>query len=325
MERTLMRAVQIHSFGGPEVLCLDDIDVPAPGAGEVRVKLEASGVNYIDVYDRSGVYGADLPLTIGREGCGTVDAVGEGVEEESMGQRVAWTMVRGSYAEFAIVRADRLVRVPEALDSDMATAAMLQGITAHYLVHSAGVLTQGQSCLVHAAAGGVGQLLCQVAAAAGATVIGTVSTEAKAELARAAGADEVILYSRDDFVAEVRRLNGPVDVVFDGVGKSTFLRGLDCIKPRGRMILYGQASGKPDPIEPGLLGSKGSLFLTRSTVGDYIADPAELNWRAAQVFDAVSTGELTLRIQQRLPLEDAAHAHELLESRQTTGKLILRP
>jgi NADPH2:quinone reductase len=178
---------------------------------------------------------------------------------------------------------------------------------------------------VHAAAGGVGQLLCQVAAAAGATVIGTVSTEAKAELARAAGADEVIVYSRDDFVAEVRRLNGPVDVVFDGVGKSTFLRGLDCIKPRGRMILYGQASGKPDPIEPGLLGSKGSLFLTRSTVGDYIADPAELNWRAAQVFDAVSAGELTLRIQQRLPLEDAAHAHELLESRQTTGKLILRP
>jgi len=319
-----MKAVRIAEYGGPEVMVLEDLAIPEPGPGQAVVKVEASGLNYIDVYDRMGNYPGDLPMTLGREGAGVVTAVGHGVSEIAVGDRVAWTMIRGGYAEYAVLAADRLVPVPDGLDFVDATAAMLQGITAHYLTRSTFPLKAGHTCLVHAAAGGVGLLLCQLAKAAGARVIGTVSTPEKAELAREAGADDVILYQDQDFVAEVKRIAGGVNVIYDGVGKDTMERGFDCLRPRGYMVLFGQSSGKVKPVDPGMLNSKGSLFLTRPTVVHHIADRAELLERASDVFAEILGGRLRLRVDATLPLDAVQEAHRLLEGRKTAGKLVLR-
>jgi NADPH2:quinone reductase len=320
-----MKAVRIASYGGPEVMTVEDIPVPEPGPGQALVRVAAAGVNFIDIYDRTGSYPGELPMTLGREGAGVVEAVGPDVTLVSAGDRVAWTMLRGSYAEYCVLPADRLVPVPDGLSFADAAAAMLQPITAHYLTSSTYPLSPGKSCLVHAAAGGVGLLLCQLAAAAGAHVIGTVSTEEKARLAVEAGAHDVILYRDHDFVAEVKRLVGGVHVIYDGVGKDTFERGFDCLLPRGYMVLFGQSSGKVPPIEMSMLNSKGSLFATRPTVVHHIADRAELLSRAHDVFALVAAGRLKLRVDGSLPVEAAAEAHRLLGGRKTTGKLVLQP
>jgi NADPH:quinone reductase len=319
-----MQAIRVHALGGPEVLELEEIDTPRPGPGEVLVRVEAAGVNYIDIYYRTGVYQEPLPSTLGREGAGVVEALGAGVTDFAPGDRVAWAMVPGSYAEYSLVPAHRLVPVPDGLSASDAAAAMLQGMTAHYLTRSTYPLKAGDSCLVHAAAGGVGLLLCQLAHAAGARVIGTVSTEEKAELARAAGADDIIFYTRQDFAAEVKQLCGGVNVIYDGVGKSTFEAGFNCLRPRGMMVVFGQSSGKPGPVDPQTLNSKGSLFVTRPTLANYIGDRAELLERAADVLGGVRAGTLQLRIHQTYPLEQAGDAHRALEGRQSTGKLVLR-
>ena len=319
-----MKAIRIASYGGPDIMTLEDISVPEPGPGEALVRLAASGVNFIDIYDRTGSYPGELPMTLGREGAGVVESVGPGVTQVTAGDRVAWTMLRGGYAEYCLLPADRLVPVPGQLSLVDAAAAMLQGITAHYLTRSTYPLSPGKSCLVHAAAGGVGLLLCQLASAAGAHVIGTVSTEEKARLALEAGADDVILYREQDFVAEVKRLAGGVNVVYDGVGKDTFERGFDCLLPRGYMVLFGQSSGKVPPVEMGMLNSKGSLFATRPTVVHHIADRDELLGRSRDVFADIIAGRLRLRVDASLPLEAAAEAHRLLGERKTTGKLVLR-
>jgi NADPH2:quinone reductase len=319
-----MKAIRIASYGGPEVMAVEDIPVPEPGPGQALVQVAAAGVNFIDIYDRTGSYPGELPMTLGREGAGVVEAVGPDVTEVSAGDRVAWTMLRGSYAEYCLLPADRLVPVPAGLGFTDAAAAMLQPITAHYLTRSTYPLGPGQSCLVHAAAGGVGLLLCQLAAAAGAHVIGTVSTADKARLALEAGARDVILYRDQDFVAEVRRLVGGVHVVYDGVGRDTFARGFDCLLPRGYMVLFGQSSGKVEPIEMSMLNKKGSLFATRPTVVHHIADRAELLSRARDVFALIAKGTLRLRVDDSLSLEEAAEAHRLLGERKTVGKLVLR-
>ena len=320
-----MQAIRIHAHGGPQLLELEEVPVPQPGPGEVRVRVEAAGVNFIDIYYRTGTYKDTLPLTLGREGAGVVDGIGDGVADLRPGDRVAWAMVPSSYAEYCIVPALRLVPVPDGVSSTDAAAAMLQGMTAHYLTHSTYPLKPGDTCLVHAAAGGVGLLLCQMASAAGARVIGTVSTEEKAELARAAGADATILYTRQNFVDEVKRLTGGVQVIYDGVGKDTMEAGFDCLRPRGYMVLFGQSSGKPAPVDPQTLNSKGSLFLTRPTITHYIAEREELLGRARDVLGAVADGSLRLRIHHSYPLAEAGEAHTVLEGRQSTGKLLLQP
>jgi NADPH2:quinone reductase len=317
-----MQAIRIHAPGGPEAMELEEIDVPRPVAGEVLVHVEAAGVNYIDIYDRTGVYAQALPATIGREGGGTVTEVGEGVSEFKSGDRVAWAMVPGSYAEYCVLPAHRLVPVPDGVSSTLAAAVMLQGMTAHYLTRTTYPLKQGDTCLVHAAAGGVGLLLCQMAKARGARVIGTVSTDEKAALARDAGADEIIFYTRQDFAAEVKRLGG-TNVIYDGVGKATFEAGFDCLRPRGMMVVFGQSSGKPPPVDPQTLNSKGSLFVTRPTIANYISDRAELLERAADVLGAVRDGSLKVRLHQTFPLAQAGDAHTALEGRQSAGKLVL--
>jgi NADPH2:quinone reductase len=319
-----VQAIRVHTHGGPDLLELEDIEVPRPGPGEALVRVEASGVNFIDIYFRTGTYREPLPATLGREGAGTVEAVGDGVAELRPGARVAWAMVPGSYAEYCVIPAHRLVPVPDGVSCVDAAAAMLQGMTAHYLTRSTYPLKRGETCLVHAAAGGVGLLLCQMAHAAGARVIGTVSTDEKAELARSAGADDVIFYTRQDFVAEVKRLCGGVNVIYDGVGKSTFEAGFDCLRPRGYMVVFGQSSGKPAPVDPQTLNSKGSLFVTRPTITHYIAERAELLQRAADVLTAVRDGTLRLRIHHTYPLAQAGDAHRALEGRQSTGKLVLQ-
>lgn len=322
-----MRAVRVHAFGGPEQMRFEEIPLPTPGAGQARVKVGASGVNYIDVYYRSGQYKAELPFTLGQEGAGTVDAVGDGVTDVSVGDRVAWAMVPGSYATHALVPSSRLIRLPDGIDFAQATAAMLQGMTAHYLTHSTYALKPGDACLVHAAAGGVGLLLCQMAKRLGARVIGTVSNEAKARLAREAGADEVILYSQEDFVPAVQRLTreAGVQVVYDSVGKDTFERGFACLAPRGMMALFGQSSGKVDPLDPQVLAARGSLFLTRPSLAHYVAKREELEARAGTVLGWVADGSLKLRVDHTYSLGDAAEAHRALMSRETTGKLLLLP
>jgi NADPH2:quinone reductase len=320
-----VQAIRVHAHGDPGVLELENIEVPRPAAGQALVKVEACGVNYIDIYYRTGAYQEPLPATLGREGAGTVEAVGEGVSEVKVGDRVAWVMLPGAYAEYCVLPAQRLVPIPEGVSSSNAAAAMLQGMTAHYLTRSTYPLKPGDSCLVHAAAGGVGLLLCQMAHAAGARVIGTVSTLAKAELARAAGADDIILYTQQDFVSEVKRLCGGVNVIYDGVGKSTFESGFDCLRPRGYMVVFGQSSGKPPAVDPQTLNSKGSLFVTRPTITHYIAERAELLERAADVLSAVRDGRLQLRIHRTYPLAQAADAHRLLEGRESAGKLVLEP
>jgi NADPH2:quinone reductase len=320
-----MKAIRVDRYGGPEVMQYQDVPEPQPKPGEAVVKVQAAGVNFIDVYYRSGVYKAELPFTPGMEAGGVVSAVGPEVGEVKVGDRVAYTGVMGTYAEYASVPAARLVALPEALDARQGAAAMLQGMTAHYLATTTYPLKPGDACLVHAAAGGVGLLLCQIAKMRGAHVIGTVSTEEKAALARAAGADEVILYTQEDFEAAVKRLRGGrgVQVVYDSVGKTTFDKSLNCLAPRGYLVLFGQSSGSVGPIDPQVLSQKGSLFLTRPTLFHHMATRAELLERAGDVLGWIAAGTLKLRLEFDFPLREAAEAHRALEGRQTTGKVLL--
>jgi len=322
-----MKAIRIHNHGGPEVLAYEDVAVPEPRAGEARVKIEASGVNFIDIYHRTGLYPMNRPCILGSEGAGVVDEVGEGVTEVKQGDRVAYAMIPGSYAEYAVVPAGKLVSVPDDIDAKSAAGIMLQGMTAHYLTHSTYPLQKDETALVHAAAGGVGLLLVQVAKMLGARVIGTVSTEAKADLVRKAGADEIILYTQADFLAEAKRItNGQgVHVVYDSVGATTFEKSLDCLRPRGYLVLFGQSSGPVAAFDPAKLAAKGSLFLTRPSLAHYTLTRAELLRRATDLFDWMQGGKLKLRIEKTLPLRDASEAQQLLEKRRTTGKLILVP
>jgi len=323
-----MKAIQVRKNGGPEVLeFVEDLLVPAPKANEAVVKLSASGVNFIDVYQREGRYKVVLPYIPGQEGAGVVNAVGPDVTTVKSGDRVAWAGPMGSYAEYACVPAERLVPIPAGISDQQGAAAMLQGMTAHYLVYGAYPLKRGETALVHAAAGGVGLLLTQMAHNIGARVIATVSTDAKAKLAREAGADEVILYTQQDFEAETKRLTGGkgVDVVYDSVGKTTFEKGLNILRPRGYMVLYGGSSGAVPPFDLIALSTKGSLFVTRPTLGHYTATRDELRMRAGAVLDMIASGKLKLRIQHTYPLADAQRAHRDLEGRKTTGKLLLIP
>ncbi|QFG68237.1 quinone oxidoreductase family protein [Ornithinimicrobium pratense] len=323
-----MRAVIVERTGGPEVLTLVEQETPEPGAGEVLVHVAAGGVNFIDIYQRSGAYPLPLPFVAGSEGAGTVSALGPGVEGVSVGDRVAWAMVPGTgYAEQVVVPAARLVPVPQEVELETAAAAMLQGMTAHYLVNSTFPAQPGQTALVTAAAGGVGLLLCQLLRDKGVRVIGTVGSAEKAELAQANGADEVVLYRQDDLVETVERLTSGdgVDVVYDGVGKDTFDSGLRLLRPRGTMVLFGAASGPVPPVDPQSLNTGGSLFLTRPTLAHYAADREELLWRAADVLGAIAEGRLSIRVGGRYPLAGARQAHEDLEGGRTTGKLLLLP
>jgi NADPH2:quinone reductase len=322
-----MKAIRIHQPGGPEVLSEDDIPLPEPGEGQVRVKLEAIGVNYADIYQRKGLYPGQLPATLGSEAAGVVVAPGPGVTEIQPGQRVAYASQPGAYAEFAVVAESRLVPIPDGIDAPTAAAVMLQGMTAHYLVRSTYPLKAGETALVHAAAGGVGQLLVQIAKRTGARVIATVSTEEKARLAREAGADDIILYTQTDFAQETRRLTGDAgaDVVYDSVGQTTFEGSLDALRRRGSLVLFGQSSGPVPPFDPQILNRKGSLFLTRPTLADYIATREELLWRSGELFGWIANGELQVRIDRAFPLTAAALAHRYLEERQTKGKVLLLP
>jgi NADPH:quinone reductase len=322
-----MKATRIHAAGDPDVMRLDDVPQPAPKAGEALVKIDAAGLNYIDVYFRSGQYKAEYPLTLGLEAGGTVTAIGPNVSEVKVGDKVAYTGVPGAYAEFAVVPAARLVVLPAGVSTRQGAAAMLQGMTAHYLATSTYPLKAGDTCLVHAAAGGVGLLLCQMAKMRGARVIGTVSTDDKAKLAREAGADEVIIYTRQDFEVEVKRLtnNQGLQVVYDAVGKTTWEKSLNSLAPRGMMALYGQSSGPIGTIDPGILNTKGSLFLTRPSLNHHIASRAELTQRAGDVLGWIRDGKLKMRMEFEFPLKDAAAAHRALEGRQTTGKVLLVP
>lgn len=322
-----MKAIQIKQTGGPEVMELVDLPVPQPKPNEAVVNISAAGVNFIDVYNREGRYKAPLPLVLGQEAAGVVSAVGSDVRQVAVRDRVAFTSVPGSYAEYAAVPADRLVKIPDGVTDREAAAAMLQGITAEYLAYDTHPLKKGETALIHAAAGGVGSLLVQIAHNVGAGVIATVSTEEKAKLARNAGADEVILYTEIDFEVETKRLTGGkgVDVVYDSVGKTTFEKGLNLLRPRGIMVLFGGSSGPVAPIDPLLLTQKGSLYLTRPSLGNYISTAQELQQRAAVVFGMIRDGKLKLRIEHVYPLADAQKAHRELESRKTTGKLLLIP
>jgi NADPH2:quinone reductase len=322
-----MKIIQVAKHGGPEELKLVDAPVPKPGPGEALVKIAASGVNFIDVYFRIGLYKADLPFTPGNEGAGTVEAVGPDVTEVAPGDRVAYAMHRGSCAEYAVVPTRVLVKLPDGVDLNTAAAAMLQGMTAHYLTHSTWPLKNGDKCLIHAAAGGAGRLLVQMAKMRGATVYGTAGTDEKAALAKEAGADEVIVYTKQDFVGEVKRFTGGkgVDVVYDSVGHSTFLKGLDVIRPRGLMALFGQSSGAVAPFDPSILNQKGSLFLTRPSLATHCLTREELLWRAGDVLNWIASGKLKLRIDGTYKLADAGQAHQDLEGRKTAGKLLLIP
>jgi NADPH2:quinone reductase len=322
-----MKAIRVHGLGGPEVLRYDEIPVPVPGPGQALVRVEAAGLNFIDIYERTGLYQVDLPRTLGVEAAGVVTVVGPEVTALAPGDRVAYTGVAGADAEYAAVPAERLVPVPAGVSTKQAAAVILQGMTAHYLASSTYALRAGDTCLVHAAAGGLGLLLCQVAKRRGARVIGTVSTEAKAALARTAGADEIILYTEQDFELEVKRLTGGagLQVVYDSVGKTTFLKGLNCLARRGMMVLCGQSSGPVEPIDPQLLHRKGSLFLTRPSLFHYMASREELLARARDVLGWVADGTLTVHIDREYPLAEAAAAHRALEARQTTGKVLLIP
>jgi NADPH2:quinone reductase len=322
-----MKAIQIHETGGPEVLTLADLPIPEPGPGQVLIRVEAVGVNFIEVYFRNGVYKAALPLTLGSEAAGTVEELGPGVTGFAAGDAVASVSVLGSYAEYALVPAAALVKVPESLTMQQAAAALLQGMTAHYLSHSTFALKTGDTALVHAGAGGVGLLLTQMAARLGARVISTVSTAEKAELSRSAGASDVILYTEKDFAAEVKRLTGGkgVDVVYDSVGKTTFEGSLNCLRPRGLLALFGASSGPVPPFDLIHLSSKGSLFITRPTLWHYVATRTELEWRSGDVLGWAAKGELKLRTEHVYPLSEAAQAQTDLEDRKTTGKILLEP
>lgn len=322
-----MKAIRFHAFGGPDVLSYEEAAVAEPGDGQARVRIEAIGVNYIDIYQRTGQYQGQLPAIVGQEAAGVVDAVGPGVTDVSVGQRVAYTSQPGAYADFAVVATRALVPIPDDVDTRMAAAVMLQGMTAHYLTKSTYPLKAGETALIHAAAGGVGQLLVQIARRQGARVIGTVSTEEKARLAREAGADEIILYTQTDFVQETRHLTGGagVHVVYDSVGKTTFEGSLDALRPRGTLILFGRSSGPVPPFDPEVLNRKGSLYLTRPTLVHYIATREELLWRSGELFRWIKDGELKVRIDTTFPLSAAAEAHRYMEGRQTRGKILLIP
>ena len=321
------RAIRIEKPGGPEVMTLGSAPESAPGPDDALVRVEAAGVNFIDTYHRTGLYPVPTPFTPGVEGAGVVEAVGSAVSDLAPGDRVGWVMQLGSYAEAAVRPAAKLVRLPEGVTTTQAAAALLQGMTAHYLVRSTFRVQSGMPVLVHAAAGGMGLLLCQMCRALGARVFGTVSTEAKAQAARAAGADHVIRYTEQDFAEVIREELGDkkLAVAYDSVGETTWRKSLGLLRPRGMLVLYGQSSGPVPPIDPLLLSQNGSLFITRPTLGDYAATPDELQWRAGEVLDGVASGKLRLTIDRELPLADAAEAHRLLEGRATTGKLILRP
>ena len=322
-----MKAIRVETHGGPEVLRLVESPDPSPGHGELLVRVEAAGLNFIDVYHRTGLYPNPLPLTPGLEGAGVVAGVGAGVRGFREGDRVAWTRVLGSYAESVLVPAEQAVAIPEAIDTKTAAAVMLQGLTAHYLCNSTYAVKSGDTCLVHAAAGGVGLLIVQMAKAKGARVFGTVSTDEKAALAREAGADEVILYTREDFLEAVQNHTDGrgVNVVYDAVGKDTFEKSLDSLASRGMMVSYGQSSGPVPPIDPLTLSQKGSLFLTRPVLFHYIPDRSSLEARTGDVLGAVASGQLKVRIGQTFPLAEAAEAHRALEGRKTTGKVLLLP
>jgi NADPH2:quinone reductase len=320
-----MKIIQISETGGPDVMKLVDAPIPTPGPGQALIRIAASGVNFIDVYFRIGLYKADLPFTPGNEAAGTVEAVGPDVTELKPGDRVAYAMFRGSYAEYTVVPLSQLVKLPDNVDFSTAAAAMLQGMTAHYLTHSSFPLKKGDKCLIHAAAGGAGRLAVQMAKMLGATVYGTAGNDEKAEIARSAGADEVIVYTREDFVARVKELTGGkgVDVVYDSVGQSTFLKGLDIIRPRGMMVLFGQSSGAVPPFDPAILNQKGSLFLTRPSLAHHCLTREELQWRSGDVLGWIAAGKLQLRIEKTYPLGEAPQAHRDLEGRKTAGKLLL--
>ncbi|HZO39312.1 MAG TPA: quinone oxidoreductase [Methylomirabilota bacterium] len=322
-----MKAIRVNAPGGPDVLRFEDTPEPTPKAGEATVKVDAAGINYIDVYQRSGQYKLALPLTLGLEAGGTVTAVGSNVSEVKVGDKVAYTGVPGAYAQYAAVPAARLVVLPQGLSTRQGAAAMLQGLTAHYLACSTYPLKSGDTCLVHAAAGGVGLLLCQIAKMRGARVIGTVSTEDKAKLAREAGASDVILYTKQDFEAEVKRLTDGkgLQVVYDSVGQTTFDKGFNCLAPRGMMALYGQSSGPIGPFDLQVLNAKGSLFVTRPSLNHHITTRAELLQRSEELLGWIRDGKLKLRTEYEFPLKDAADAHRALEARKTTGKVLLIP
>jgi NADPH2:quinone reductase len=323
----MARAIRVHKTGGPEVLQFDEVQLPAPSQGQALVRIEAAGVNFIDIYQRTGHYKLDLPFTAGQEAAGVVEQVGPGVSQVKAGQRVAYCGVNGAYATHALVPAERLVPVPEGVSSKIAAAVMLQGMTAHYLVNDTFPLKKGQSCLIHAAAGGVGLLFCQMASRIGARVIGTAGSEDKVQLARKAGASDVINYRQKDFLAETKRLTDGqgVHVVYDSVGKDTFDKSLQCLRLRGMVVLFGASSGPVGPFELQRLAEGGSLYITRPTLRSYIASRDELLSRAGAVLEMVRQGELDVKIEAEIPLAQAAKAHELLASRKTTGKLVLVP
>jgi len=318
-------AIQVHQTGGPEVLHWEEVEVGDPGPGQVRLRQEAAGLNFIDVYHRTGLYPRPLPFTPGVEGAGIVEAVGEGVADVAPGDRVAYAGPIGGYAEERLIDADRLVKLPDSISSEQAAAMMLQGMTAWMLLRRVHRVEPGETILIHAAAGGVGLIVCQWAKALGATVIGTVGSDEKAELARAHGCDHPIVYTRQDFVGEVERITGgaKLPVVYDSVGRETFLKSIDCLAPRGMMVSFGNASGPPDPIAPAVLAQKGSLFLTRPTLFHYIAARDELELAATELFDMIASGKVKVEIKQRFALKDAAEAHGALEARRTTGSTIL--
>jgi NADPH2:quinone reductase len=320
-----MYAVRIHEYGEASKLIYEEAPLPEPKAGEVRVKVKATGLNFIEIYQRKGMYPRPLPFTPGEEFAGTVDAPGEGVTDFQPGDRVGTASGQGGYAEYAIAPAAKLVRVPEPISLEQAAAVLLQGMTAHYLTSSTYALKNSDTVLVHAAAGGVGQLLVQIAKKLGARVIATVSTEEKARIAREAGADEVILYSQQDFEAETKRLTGGkgVDVVYDGVGQATFAKGLNCLKPRSLMALYGQSSGPVEPLNPQILNQKGSLFLTRPTIAHHLQTREELLWRAGDLFLWIASGELKVRIDRTFSLKEAGAAQSYMADRGTKGKVLL--
>ncbi|MEX1019407.1 MAG: quinone oxidoreductase [Litorilinea sp.] len=322
-----MKAIRVHEFGGSDQLRYEDAPAPKPQADEALVKLEAAGLNFIDIYHRTGAYPLQKPFIPGLEGAGVIQSVGQNVTEFAPGDRVAWTMGPNSYAEEVAVATRLLVKIPDSVGTQTAAAVMLQGLTAHFLAHSTFPLQPGHTALIHAAAGGVGLLLVQMAKKAGAWVVGTVSTEEKAKLARNAGADEVILYTQADFEEEIKRLtNGQgVHVVYDSVGKTTFDKSLNCLRPRGYMVLFGQASGAVAPIDPQILNQKGSLFLTRPTSAPYLATREELLWRANDVFGWLEAGELNVRVDTTFPLAEAKAAHDYMEGRNTKGKVLLIP
>jgi NADPH2:quinone reductase len=318
-------AIRIHRPGGPEVMQWEPVEVGEPGPGQVRLRQEAVGLNYIDVYHRTGLYPQQLPFTPGVEGAGIVEAVGDRVDWLKIGDRVGYAGPIGSYAEERLIVADKLVKLSDSISTEQAAAMMLQGMTAHMLLRSVHKVKPGETILIHAAAGGVGLIVCQWAKALGATVIGTVGSDAKAELARAHGCDHPIVYSRQDFAAEVDRITAgaKLPVVYDSIGKDTFDRSLDCLAPKGLMVTFGNASGPVAPFEPGLLARKGSLFLTRPTLFTYTATRAGLEQAASELFDVVASGKVKVEIKQRFPLKDAADAHRALEARQTSGSTVL--